>query len=196
MRTATKYAWAITLAAIGGAILLLKRSQSNPPSLITNDDMQTDPKLPRGYRNNNPLNIDYNVRNQWKGQLGIEPESPKYKQRFALFSSMPYGYRAALVLMRNYIKNYGLNTIFEIINRWAPSEDNNYPVSYAKNVCRIINEKWGSSVTPDTVVARNDKDTLTKMAYAMSIIENGNTEYTRMLGLPNMEIINEAWRLL
>ena len=192
------YAWAITLLAAGAAWYIYRRRQSNPPSLLTNENnmLTTDPKLPRGYRNNNPLNIDYNVRNQWKGQLGIEPESPKYKQRFALFSSMPYGYRAALVLMRNYIKNYGLNTIFEIINRWAPSEDNNYPVSYAKNVCRIINEKWGASVTPDTVVARNDKDTLTKMAYAMSIIENGNTEYTRMLGLPNMETINEGWRLI
>ena len=191
MTKSTTYAWAITLLAAGAAWYIYRRRQSNPPSLLTNENnmLTTDPKLPRGYRNNNPLNIDYNVRNQWKGQLGIEPESPKYKQRFALFSSMPYGYRAALVLMRNYISKYGCNTVEKIINRWAPPSENN-TLAYIKHVCDY------SGLTPDTVVARNDKDTLTKMAYAMSIIENGNTEYTRMLGLPNMETINEGWRLI
>lgn len=145
--------------------------------------MTTDSNLPRGYRNNNPLNIRIS-RNAWKGKI-----NPSGDSAFEQFVSMPYGYRAALVLMRNYIKNYNCDTVSKIINRWAPPTENN-TLKYVADVCSI------AELTPDTVVSRDDKDTLTRMAYAMSIIENGNTEYTRMLGLPSMEIINEAWRLI
>ena len=185
MTKSTTYAWAITLLAAGAAWYIYRRRQSNPPSLLTNENnmLTTDPKLPRGYRNNNPLNIRISS-NAWKGKI-----KPSGDKAFEQFASMPYGYRAALVLMRNYISKYGCNTVEKIISRWAPPSENN-TLAYIKHVCDY------SGLTPDTVVARNDKDTLTKMAYAMSIIENGNTEYTRMLGLPNMETINEGWRLI
>ena len=158
--------------------------------------------ISRGYRNNNPLNIDENG-TKWQGRV-----APSQDKRFVTFGSLPWGYRAAMVTMRTYITKYGLNTIFQIINRWAPASDGNYPVSYAANVCRIINEQLGGNVTPDTVVAKDNRDLLTKMAYAMSIVENGKThKYTNngkevtinlkeTYGLPNMNIINEAWRLI
>ena len=181
-RSSNIAAWAITLAAAFGAYYAWKRNrQSNPPSLINkNTTMQTDPKLPRGYRNNNPLNIRIS-NNNWIGKT-----KPSGDSAFEQFTSMPYGYRAALVLMRNYIKNYACDTVAKIISRWAPENENN-TLAYIKHVCEIAN------LTPDTKVGQNDKNTLTRMAYAMSIIENGNTEYTRMLGLPNMDIINEGW---
>ena len=163
----------------------MSRKKSNPPSLIVNNkyNMSTDPKLPRGYRNNNPLNIRISS-NAWKGKVPQNTDGA-----FEQFVDMTYGYRAALATMRTYIKKYGCNTVEKIINRWAPPSENN-TLAYIKHVCE------NAGLTPDTIVARDDKDTLTKMAYAMSIIENGNTEYTRMMGLPNMEIINEGWRLL
>lgn len=177
-------AWALTLfAAFGGYVLWKRGKQSNPPSLINNDNMTTDTNLPRGYRNHNPLNIRIS-NNAWKGKI-----SPSGDPAFEQFISLPYGYRAALVLMRNYIDKYNCNTVQKIIERWAPPTENN-TLAYIQHVCDY------SGLQPDTVVNANDKDTLTKMAYAMSIIENGNTEYTRMFGLPNMEIINEGWRLI
>lgn len=189
MIKSTTYAWAITLAAVGGAILLLKRSQSNPPSLITNDDMQTDPKLPRGYRNNNPLNIRKSA-NAWKGKI-----NPSQDSAFEQFVSMQYGYRAALALMRTYIKKYGCDTIAKIITRWAPANENN-TLGYIRSVVNIINERLGGTVTPDTIVTRDNDTLLCDMAYAMSIVENGDKEYTRALGLPDMYTIKSGWRLL
>lgn len=198
--TSTNIAWLVTLAAAFGGIWLLKRSrQSNIPSLVNNGNMNTYPnydlrqygeKLTRGWRNNNPLNIDQSG-NAWQGKV-----KPSQDKRFETFVSLPYGYRAAIKTMQTYIRKYGLNTIYKIINRWAPAEDSNNPVSYTNNVCKIINERLGGNVTPDTVVSVNSKDLLTKMAYAMSLIENGDKEYARMLGLPNMDVINIAWGLI
>ena len=199
-------AWLVTAICAFGAYIMLRRTgSSNVPSLVENDNTDNDmlakftqydmrshgANLSRGYRNNNPLNIDQSS-NAWKGKV-----TPPEDKRFETFVSLPYGYRAALMTMRTYITKYGLNTIYKIINRWAPASDGNNPLSYANNVCKIINERlgWGG-VTPDTVVARTDEDLLTAMAYAMSIVENGDKEYARALGLPNMEIIKQGWRLI
>ena len=70
-------------------------------------------KVARGWRNNNPLNIEYNPRNRWRGQVGSDG-------RFAIFSSREYGYRAAIVILRNYQRRYHLLTLTEIIARWCP----------------------------------------------------------------------------
>ena len=188
-------AWAITFAAIGGIYLLLRRNrESNPPSLINTDletynpeyDMSTNTNLPRGYRNNNPLNIRYNAGNAWKGK--VLPNTDR-NNTFEQFIDLAYGYRAALSLMRTYIRKYGCDTVRKIITKWAPPSENNTD-DYIQHVCEF------SGLTPETTLARNDRDKLCKMAYAMSIIENGNTPETRAAGLPNMDIINEAWKLL
>lgn len=189
----SKIAWGVTLLAAAGVWLIARsrRNSSSIPTLVNNntDNMTTDPNLPRGYRNNNPLNIRISS-NKWKGKL-----NPSGDSAFEQFVTMPYGYRAALVTMRNYISKYGLNTISQIISRWAPANENN-TLGYIQHVCKIINERLDGNVTPDTVVAKDNRDLLTKMAYAMSIVENGDREYTRALGLPNMNIINEAWSLI
>lgn len=76
----------------------------------------------RGYRNCNPLNIERGQ--NWKGLRQVQTDS-----RFCQFESMLFGLRAALVIIRNYIKgNNGthrpLDTIEKIINRWAPPKEN------------------------------------------------------------------------
>lgn len=167
--------------------------------------MLNDQNLSRGYRNNNPLNIDYynmygKMANDWKGQIGVEPLTDKIeRQRFAQFQTMEYGYRAALILLRNYIKNYNLHTIGAIINRWAPAEDSNDPVSYANRVCNIINNTWAANITPATVVSRNDRTLLCRIAYGMSVVENDSAkykEYNHAQGLPDINIINTAWGMI
>lgn len=136
-------------------------------------------KLPRGYRNNNPLNIRINPHNQWKGKV-----IPSKDKAFEQFVGMEYGYRAALSLLRTYIRKYGCNTVAKIITRWAPENENNTQ-AYIHSVCKF------ADLTPDLAVKTTDRDTLTKMAYAMSIVENGSVP-----GYPDMEIINKGWDLL
>jgi hypothetical protein len=193
----SKYsAWAITLFAAFAAYLMLRRSkQSNPPSLINYDklypeyDMKNNELLPRGYRNNNPVNIRISS-NKWAGKL-----SPNTDGAFEQFIDLVHGYRAALVLLRGkgYI-NGGINTIRKIITKFAPSNEN-YTAGYIADVSRL------TGINPDQVISRNDRDALTRIVYAMSIVENGRKDKAGndlfvTYGLPDMEIINQAWNIM
>ena len=189
MTNSQRAAWGITLLASAGIAWMAIEKRSKEQQMITllkKYDMSTNPNLPRGYRNNNPLNIRFSNWNGWKGK--VLPNTDK-NNTFEQFISLPYGYRAALITMRNYIKKYGCNTVEKIISRWAPENENNTR-AYIQHVCEF------AELTPQQAVAINDRDTLTRMAYAMSIIENGNTAETREAGLPDMDIINTAWELL
>lgn len=81
---------------------------------------------PRGIRNNNPGNIEFNPANNWLGQTGTDG-------RYATFSEMKYGVRAAGKLLRNYQTRYGINNVRDLITRWAP-DDENPTAAYIKNV--------------------------------------------------------------
>ena len=119
----------------------------------------------RGYRNNNPLNIRISG-NNWKGEI-----KPSQDGSFCQFTTMAYGFRAAMVCIRTYIKKYGCNTLEKIINRWAPWGDGNNPVRYAQRVM----DRWPETF-PDkeTVIDYTNKDQMTKLVYGMAIVENGS----------------------
>lgn len=134
-------------------------------------------KLPRGYRNNNPLNIRINPANNWVGKVKNNTDGV-----FEQFTSIKYGYRAALVLLRNYIRN-GNTTIQQIISRWAPTNEN-YTTSYIKHVCTTM------GATPSTVIDASSVDQMASLVYAMAIVENGNTP------APNMQDIYAGWNLI
>ena len=198
MSKSTNIAWGITLLAAFGGIWLWKRSrQSYPPSLINNNsvkdyypeyDMSINENLPRGYKNNNPLNIRIS-NTSWNGKV-----TPNTDGAFEQFIDLAHGYRAALVTLRTYINKYGLNTVRKMIGRWAPPSENNTE-SYITNVCK------NSGLTENETITANDQDKLTRMVYAMSISENGykdkaGNNIAQRYDLPNMNIINEAWRLI
>lgn len=84
----------------------------------------------------NPLNIRYSSRNRWLGQVG------EYRG-FCVFSNIAYGFRAAFVLLSNYIKQ-DTRTIEDIIKRWAPPSEND-------------TEKYISFVAEDVMIDRNKK---------------------------------------
>jgi len=102
----------------------------------------------RGIRNRNPLNIRLS-RYRWQGQTNSPTPSPSLPPMqgdregllgdvsFCTFTSMHYGFRAAIVLMRNYITRYKANTIERIITRWAPPSDGNRTDKYINDVCRL-----------------------------------------------------------
>ena len=79
----------------------------------------------RGIRNNNPLNIKYNPNNDWLGQVGSDDDG------FAIFKDIDYGYRAGNQLLQTYGEDHGIDTISEVINRFAPAADDNDTDSYS-----------------------------------------------------------------
>ena len=87
--------------------------------------------LPRGIRNNNPLNIRRG-KDQWKGLRAQQTDA-----QFCQFESLEYGWRAAFYLLtRTYYHKYRLYTIRMIINKWAPPNENQTS-KYIENVCRL-----------------------------------------------------------
>lgn len=77
----------------------------------------------RGIRNNNPLNIRKG--NQWKGE-----RFPQTDKQFEEYISLTFGFRAAFILIRNYITGFNgsrskFDTIDKLIKRWAPPQENN-----------------------------------------------------------------------
>lgn len=174
------FAWAL-------AFVVGRKERQQNTAVITHpeqtanqdQDMQTETSLPRGYRNNNPLNIRIS-NNKWQGKVA---RSENTDGVFEQFVSMAYGYRAAMVLIRNYINKYGCDTLTKIITRWAPPSENN-TASYIANVAKRM------GVSPADYISPNDKDQMTSLMYAMSISENGSKV------LPDGYAINQAWELL
>lgn len=114
--------------------------------------------MSRGLNNNNPGNIRIG------GQKFIGEKDKSTDSAFRQFVTMPFGYRAMFVLLRNYIKS-GNNTIEKIISRYAPSNENN-TTAYINAVVQ------GSGINPNTIIHIDDLDSLTKIIAAMSMVEN------------------------
>lgn len=67
---------------------------------------------------NNPFNIRYDKSNNWKGQEG-------HTKGFCNFISLDYGLRAGFIILRNYVYKKDLWTVQKVIERYAPSSENN-----------------------------------------------------------------------
>ena len=176
--------WIITSRRKYNGLVVIGNVTATPTSTNqTTENMGTeaqqhfnDTSLPRGYRNNNPLNIRKNAANAWKGKV-VPGTDPAFEQ----FISMAYGYRAALYLLRKYI-GQGHNTIRKIINKWAPPSENNTS-SYVANVASR------SGIGADTILSRDDQQSLCKIAWAMAWVENGYAP-------ASMDDIYAGWALL
>lgn len=84
--------------------------------------------IPRGVRNNNPLNIRRSDID-WLG-LADEQTDPDFFQ----FISPEYGIRAGARILKTYQRE-SVTTLQDAITRWAPPSDNNPTQTYIKNVC-------------------------------------------------------------
>ena len=115
----------------------------------------------RGIRNNNPTNIRYVERNNWKGR-----RFPKEDLAFEEFTEMAWGVRAAFVLIHKYIHVYKKITIAEILSRWAPPKEN-ATQGYIKNVCY-----WGQ-LKPDDAFDPFDLDMAMELICNMIRMECG-----------------------
>lgn len=99
---------------------------------------------PRGIRNNNPGNIRKS-KTLWVG------ESPQQTDpSFAQFTAPEYGIRAICKILRSY-KAAGINTIQQIISRWAPPTEND-TFSYTKSVEAALNVSRYDVIDIDSVM--------------------------------------------
>ena len=120
--------------------------------------------LPRGIRNNNPLNIRRTAKDQWQGLRAQQTDAS-----FCQFESLEYGWRAAL---------YRLFTIRAIINKWAPPQEN-LTATYIANVSRL------TGIPPDEPIGipSDQPARWIALGVAMAIQENGtdSLDYFAML---------------
>ncbi|WP_028698214.1 MULTISPECIES: structural protein P5 [Pseudomonas putida group] len=131
---------------------------------------------PRGVRNRNPGNIDFNPRNAWQGQLGLEEGVAK--PRFARFDEDENGIRALGKLLLNYrgkdgmpgVGKPGIDTPIEFISRWAPSTENN-TTAYAQAIAKRL----GVGVR-DSIDISNPR-VLRETIVGIIVHENGGNPY-------------------
>lgn len=114
----------------------------------------------RGYRNNNPGNIRING-DKFQGEV-IPSQDKEFKQ----FESMSYGYRAIFKILRNYQINYKLNTIRQMISRWAPKNEND-----TANYISFVSERSG--IPADDPIRTDNREMMIRIVAAMSKVENG-----------------------
>lgn len=114
---------------------------------------------PRGLRNNNPLNIKL-------GQNWIGRTTPNTDGVFEQFTSIEYGYRAAFIILRKYIRQYRLNTIHQIVDRWAPDGEP-FQSNYKKRVCTL------ACIKPHDPIDFDDATLMVAIVQGMAAVENG-----------------------
>ena len=123
--------------------------------------------IPRGIRNNNPLNIRRTGKDQWKGMAEVQND-----RAFVQFKSLEWGWRAAFYLLtRTYYHKYRLYTIRGIVSRWAPPQDNNDTKAYIANVSRL------TGIDPDEPIGipSEQPSRWMMLGAAMAIQENGTS---------------------
>ena len=141
-------------------------------------------KLPRGLRNNNPLNIRLS-KARWQGQV---LPSGSGEGAFCQFESMAWGWRAAFYLLtRTYYHKYRLYTIQGIVSKWAPPQDHNNTEAYIRNVCKR------TGIGPDEPIGIPSQQPARWMmlGVAMAIQENGTDSLDYFAMLRGWELLRE-----
>ncbi|MGU5964852.1 structural protein [Klebsiella aerogenes] len=131
---------------------------------------------PRGIRNNNPGNIRWG--DDWQGLI---PESQRTDKSFCQFKTPEYGIRAMIIILRNYQRKHGLNTVSGIIKRWAPPNENNTQ-AYINSVART------TGVDADKRIDTNDSRFMMKLVQAIIQHENGEQPYSFSIFVKAVEL--------
>lgn len=121
-------------------------------------------RSPRGERNNNPGNLV-------KGAAPWDGEVSGADARFAAFATPEHGIRALGKNLLAYQDKHSLNTVEDIISRWAPAGENDTR-AYVSAVSRAV------GVLPDAKIDLHDPKTLTSITKAIISFENGRQPYS------------------
>lgn len=118
----------------------------------------------RGIRNNNPGNIDRDG-TAWEGMAPDQSADP----RFVVFAAPEWGLRAIARILLTY-EAKGLVTVRSIVNRWAPSVEND-TAAYVTAVAGQV------GVDPDRPIDLRAPADMVPMLRAIIVHENGCNPY-------------------
>ncbi len=121
--------------------------------------------MTRGIALNNPLNIRISP-SLWKGKI-----TPGRDGQFETFDTPENGIRAGAKLLLNYYERYGLNTVREIISRFAPVGENDTE-SYIADVAARIH------ADADAALDLKDCAQITALITAIIHHEQGSVPYS------------------
>lgn len=135
--------------------------------------------LPRGIRNNNPLNIRKGC--SWRGERPTQID-----REFEEFSSMEFGIRAAIKLICNHIDGRTsagrpCRNLVRLIEVWAPPTEN-ATGQYVKAVEQM------TGINRYQRIYSNNRQMVSRIVQAMAKVETG-------VDL-DMNIIRSAWDLI
>lgn len=147
----------------------------------------------RGIRNNNPGNIEASQNNAWEGQTGSDG-------RFVTFATPEHGLRALGKTLLSYQRQHGLDTLNEVVSRYAPSSDGNDTDAYIRALCAEL------GTDGNTPLDMEDPHTLSALCAAIIRHENGgkqpysdaqlNSGISAALGISRLEAGKHAGRNL
>lgn len=128
--------------------------------------------LPRGIRNNNPLNIRKG--NNWLGERTSQTD-PAFEE----FESMQMGCRAALKLIRNYLSGSDghyppCNTIEKLVSRWAPETEN-----ATRRYIDFVSRQTG--IHKNQLLWFNRRADMVAIVHAMAKVETGQDIDTKII---------------
>ena len=121
---------------------------------------------PRAVRNNNPGNLESGPR--WKGLLPASRMTPAQKRetRFAVFASPEWGFRALALVLRNYQRRHGVDTVRGIVRRFAPPPEND-----TEDYIRAVARRMG--ISADAPLDLDSARVLMALCRAIAIQESG-----------------------
>lgn len=127
---------------------------------------------PRGIRNHNPGNIDRHPGVHWHGQAADQSSD----SRFVVFLAPEWGIRALARVLITYMTarkardGSRIDTIREVIDRWAPPSENNTG-AYAQHIADLTGIGLDDPIKPDY-------PTLRRLVPAIITHENGIQPYS------------------
>lgn len=130
--------------------------------------------MSRGLKNNNPGNIR-KTSIFWKGEIEGSDSA------FETFKDMPHGYRAMFKQLQTYQKRDGLNTIEEMLHKYAPSFEN-----HTENYIKAVEQR--AKVRRNVPIDTTNKDVMVRVVAAMSFVENGKPAV--------ISEVEEGWELI
>lgn len=129
--------------------------------------------MARGYRNNNPGNIRCS-------DVTYKGEKPSTDVSFKQFTSMAWGYRAMFILLDTYRLKYGLKTLQQLLNRYAPPSEND-----TTEYVNFVSSR--TKIADISAVDTRDEKQMIPIVAAMARMENGSD--------PDMDEVRAGWEL-
>ncbi len=132
------------------------------PKPATKAPTEPGQRHPRGIRNNNPGNIRWDGRTQWRGMVGLD------EGRYVIFEAPVWGLSAMVSALRAGLSHDQQNTIRGIVTEWAPPLEND-----TESYIRSVSAQTG--LPPDQALA---EDAIPALLQAIVKHENGNIPYS------------------